>query len=56
MPGDTSKMESPAPLLGVAVQAGGVDQQDRVKDERHSAMHSAPLLLKECADGNNIVY
>ena len=31
--GDTSKMESPVPLLGVAGQAGGVDQQDGVKDK-----------------------
>ena len=56
MPGDTSKMESPAPLLGVAGEAGSVDQQDGVKEERHSATHSTPLPLKERADGNNIVY
>ena len=31
--GDTSKMESLVPLLAVAGQAGGVDQQDGVKDE-----------------------
>ena len=40
--GDTSKMESSAPLLGVAGQAGSMDQQDGVKDERHSPTHSAP--------------
>ena len=56
VPGDTSKMESPAPFLGVARQAGSVDQQDGIKDEWHSAMYSAPLPLKECADGKNIVY
>ena len=39
--GDTSKMESPLPLLGAAGQAGGMDQQDGVKDEQHSTMHSA---------------
>ena len=33
VPGDTSKTESPAPLLGVAGQAGGVDQHDGVKYE-----------------------
>ena len=42
VPGDTSKMELPAPLLGVAGHAGGMDQQDGVKDERHSTIHSAP--------------
>ena len=42
VPGDTFKMESPAPLLGAAGQAGGMDQQDGVKDERHSTTHSAP--------------
>ena len=42
VPGDTSKMESLVPLLGAAGQAGGVDQHDGVKDERHSTMHSAP--------------
>ena len=42
-PGDTSKKESLAPLLGAAGQAGSVDQQDGIKDKRHSAMHSAPL-------------
>ena len=41
VPGDTSKMESPVPLLGVAGQAGSVHQQDGIKDERHSTMHSA---------------
>ena len=46
VPGDTSKMESPAPLLGVAGQAGSMDQQDGIKDKRHSAMHSAPLTLE----------
>ena len=56
VPGDTSKTESPAPLLGVAGQAGSVDQQDGIKDEWHSATHSAPIPLKERADGNNIVY
>ena len=29
------------PLLGAAGQAGSVDQQDGIKDERHSTMHSA---------------
>ena len=56
VPGDTSKTESLAPLLGAAGQAGSVDHQDRIKDERHSTTHSAPSLLKEHADGNNIVY
>ena len=45
-PGDTSKMESLAPLLGVAGQAGSVDQQDGIKDEQHSAMHSIPLTAE----------
>ena len=56
VPGDTSKMESLVPLLGAAGQAGSVDQQDGIKDEWHSTMHSTPLPLKEHADGNNIVY
>ena len=43
---DTSKTESPAPLLGAAGQASGVNQQDGVKDEQHSAMHSAPLTTE----------
>ena len=46
VPGDTSKMESPAPLLGVAGEAGSVDQQDGVKEERHSATHSTPLTAE----------
>ena len=33
VPGDTSKMESMAPLLGVAGEVGSVDQQDGVKDK-----------------------
>ena len=33
VPGDTSKTESPVPLLGVAGQAGSMDQQDGIKDE-----------------------
>ena len=45
-PGDTSKMESLAPLLGVARQAGSVDHQDGIKDEQHSAMHSTPLTAE----------
>ena len=45
-PGDTSKTESPVPLLGAAGQAGSVDQQDGIKDERHSATHSAPLTAE----------
>ena len=45
-PGDTSKTESPVPLLGVAGQAGSMDQQDGIKDERHSAMNSAPLTAE----------
>ena len=56
VPGDNSKTEPPAPLLGVAGQAGSVDQQDGIKDEQHSATHSAPSPLKERANGNNIVY
>ena len=44
--GDTSKMESPVPLLGVAGKAGSMDQQDGVKDKWHSAMHSAPLTAE----------
>ena len=46
VPGDTSKTESPVPLLGAAGQAGSVDQQDGIKDEPHSAMHSAPLTVE----------
>ena len=46
VPGDTSKMESPAPLLGAAGQAGSMDQQDGIKDERHSTTHSAPLTVE----------
>ena len=45
-PGDTSKMESLAPLLGAAGQAGSMDQQDGIKDEQHSTMHSAPLTAE----------
>ena len=33
VPGDTSKTESLAPLLGVAGQASSMDQQDGIKDE-----------------------
>ena len=44
--GDTSKMESLAPLLGAAGQAGSVNQQDGIKDEQHSAMHSTPLTAE----------
>ena len=46
VPGDTSKTETLAPLLGAAGQAGNVDQQDGIKDERHSATHSAPLTAE----------
>ena len=46
MPGDTSKTESPAPLLGAAGQAGSMDHQDGIKDEQHSAMHSTPLTIE----------
>ena len=53
MPGGSStepsaapKMESPAPLLGAAGQAGSVDHQDGIKDECHSATHSAPLTAE----------
>ena len=46
VPSHTSKMESPAPVLGVAGQAGSVDQQDRIKDEQHSTTHSAPLTAE----------
>ena len=46
VPGDTSKKESPAPLLGAAGQEGSVDQQDGIKDEQHSAMHSSPLTAE----------
>ena len=44
--GDTSKTESPAPLLGASGQAGGVDQHDGVKDEQHSTTHSAPYTAE----------
>ena len=44
--GDTSKMEALAPLLGVAGQAGSMEQHDGVKDERHSPTHSAPLTAE----------
>ena len=56
VPGDTLKTETPAPLLGAAGQAGSMDQQDGIKDERHSTMHSALSPLKECAEASNIVY
>ena len=45
VPGDTSKMESLAPLLGVVGWAGSVDQ-DGIKDEWHFAMHSTPLTAE----------
>ena len=32
-PGDASKTEVPAPLLGAVGQAGSMDQQDGIKDE-----------------------
>ena len=42
VPGDTSKMESPVPLLGAAGQAGSMDP-DGIKKELNPAIHSAAL-------------
>ena len=45
VPGDVSKTESLTPVLGAVGQAGSMDQ-DGIKDEWYSTMHSAPLTTE----------